>query len=478
MDLKKIMINFFSLIAIIIGFFFFFQQKENFIDKLTISFMLIVNFTALFFFLTKKENFRPLKKQYLRPSYLFILGFCITYFQYYLDIIFEYTTSDFYIIDKKYLVKALALITIAFNFYMIGYNICLNSIASFINTKKPPFVNIKYLTIVAFLLLVIFYATVDINYLAGGYPEYSKGVVAGPLSFLFENLIIAILVLKSNMIRSNNTKSTGVLTTIIKFKYEILTIMIYLISFILSGERDIFVFLCLALITSIFYSSGAKFKLSYLIVGLIAGGTILSIIGIARMSGSSDSISSKVTSLNEGLSQGNTHESIFSPTAELAGSGRIVTLSVKYIDEGLPHTKGLFMLLDTLLIFPGLKTYFMNLFDIPSSMSSSADYLTFLYLGRNADYGIGTSSISDTYIDFGLIGVIVIFFLIGFLSRKFDIILNSDLAVKLIYLILTFLFISYSIFLSRSSLLYFLSRLFYVGIFVLFAYKFFRTNKS
>lgn len=472
------MINFFSLIAIIIGFFFFFQEKENFIDKHTISFMLIVNFTSLLFFLIKKESFSPLKKQYLRPSYLFILGFCITYFQYYLDIFFEYTTSDFYIIDKRYLVKALALITIAFNFYFIGYNICRNNIVFYLSKKKLPLVNIKYLTILASLLLVIFYATVDINYLAGGYPEYPKGTIAGPLSFLFENLIIAILVMKSNMIRINNTKKTGVFIAIIKFKNEILIIMIYLISFILSGERDIIVFLSLALITSIFYASNLKVKLSYLIIGIIVGGTFLSLIGIVRMSGSSDSISSKVTSLNEGLSQGNTHESIFSPTAELAGSGRIVPLSVKYIDEGLPHTNGLFMLLDTLLIFPGLKTYFMNLFGIPNSLSSSADYLTLLYLGRNADYGIGTSSISDTYIDFGLSGVIVIFFLIGYLSRKFDIFLNCDKDVKLIYLVITFLFISYSIFLSRSSLLYFLSRLLYVGFFVIFAYNFLKTNKS
>src|SRR5690606_1604389 len=101
--------------------------------------------------------------------------------------------------------------------------------------------------------------------------------------------------------------------------------------------------------------------------------------------------------------------------------------SVRTLHAAVDHTErngyyyGVFQGVQIIGIIPGLGIYIQNLLNVDFHSFGSAAFLTFEILGSNPTHSLGTSIIADIYLDFGILGVIIIFFLFGMFVRYLEI---------------------------------------------------------
>src|SRR5690606_6741284 len=98
---------------------------------------------------------------------------------------------------------------------------------------------------------------------------------------------------------------------------------------------------------------------------------------------------------------------------------------------------------------------------------SSAQLLTLYDLGSFATWGVGTSCVADTYLDFGTIGVILIFGFFGFSSRYLELAAFNKALPSIFILVCCFSVVSYSIYIPRATILYSLNKTIYISFFIL-----------
>ena len=118
---------------------------------------------------------------------------------------------------------------------------------------------------------------------------------------------------------------------------------------------------------------------------------------------------------------------------------------------------------------PFLQSFLINLFKLNPNEIETASFVTYLGLGRNPTWGLGTNMIGGIYLSFGLTGVLIIMFLFGSFMR---IIYNKSRS-NIVYLIIYIIMISNSIYLCRTDITTPL-RLILWSIFIY--YLFFRTK--
>jgi oligosaccharide repeat unit polymerase len=116
-------------------------------------------------------------------------------------------------------------------------------------------------------------------------------------------------------------------------------------------------------------------------------------------------------------------------------------------------TYGANMMMNVLSAIPFAQSIFLYLTGLPLSAISSAHLVTDLHFGsnKNPDYfGLGTNVIGDVYLAFGLFGVILLFWSLGYVLRKlyYNIYNGNTLAI----LVYTYFFMS-AIFYTRSGYL-------------------------
>ena len=99
------------------------EGYPTYFDISFIGVILGVDILLLLMFFFKKENNPSLRKQYLKISNLFLIGFSIVHFQMYIDAFLGFLQEDnsFIFINKQIAVKSLLISSIAFSVYCIGY---------------------------------------------------------------------------------------------------------------------------------------------------------------------------------------------------------------------------------------------------------------------------------------------------------------------------------------------------------------------
>lgn len=85
-----------------------------------------------------------------------------------------------------------------------------------------------------------------------------------------------------------------------------------------------------------------------------------------------------------------------------------------YVQEN-DITYGLSSMAYILAIIPMSQTLFIKVFNVPSYMMRSEMVTTYIELGPDSTLGLGTHLVGDVYLSFGFIGVIVLFYFLGWL---------------------------------------------------------------
>ena len=99
--------------------------------------------------------------------------------------------------------------------------------------------------------------------------------------------------------------------------------------------------------------------------------------------------------------------------ADLIINNRNLYVFYDYVQEnGINY--GLTMLSTVLSPIPFLQSVFVSLTGIPDVLLNSATFSTYLTLGSRPSLGLGTNLVGDVFLSFGLIGVLLLFYLLGY----------------------------------------------------------------
>ncbi|MGN6397310.1 MAG: O-antigen polymerase [Mucilaginibacter sp.] len=437
-------------------------------DDSFIQFILIIDLVSLISFLFfRKENILSLKKQYIRIVYLFLLGFAIVHFQAYIDYLLGNLSSNnaFLWVDTAIVTKALVISSMGFVSYITGYSFNKN-LVNIKTDSNRKYTNTKSLNIIATIILILFFFTVNKDYLNGQYGSADIGTTAQILAFIFEAAIYAIIIIEcKNLIVARRSSITFIQYLIIH-RYTVFLLFIYLGAVMFSGDRGPIIYCSLAFLFGYIFLTKKKIGLLKITFFLTLGLMFITLLGLLRHENKGLSLAERITGAVNNNVESYYSSSFLSGSKELALSVRTVHLSVKNVPLKYPHFYGLFFAQDVMLFIPMVKGFFIHLINIPKQYTSSAQFLTWVDLGAFATWGVGSSCIADTYLDFGFVGVIVVFFIFGYFTRHLELVAFSSVFPPPYLLIIVFCVFSFSIYISRSTICYSLSKFSYVWLFI------------
>ena len=102
-----------------------------------------------------------------------------------------------------------------------------------------------------------------------------------------------------------------------------------------------------------------------------------------------------------------------------------------------------------LSVIPFAQGFVSSLLNIPTYQLNSAYFCTYRVFGEGAPLGLGTHVVGDVYLAFGLIGVIVLFYTLGYFITKLR---NGIIVTGSHFMYIAYLYmLSYSVFFCRGS---------------------------
>ncbi|WP_313382265.1 O-antigen polysaccharide polymerase Wzy [Proteiniphilum saccharofermentans] len=430
----------------------------NTMDKGVMILLLSIVALVLVLFFIHKEGLFVLRKNYFRNSILFIIGYVIVHFQYPLDYVLGNVSADnFFIwINRTIVVKSMFFSTIGLVSFLWGYTLYSTSKKSELKhvVVKERVLTTKTLLWLATAFLALYFYTVNPLYLSGYYGSVGMGATATYVVLLFKVFIFAVLIQNVRNMRIKQYVPSSFLDYVRQQGYFLLVLIaIYLLSVMFSGDRGPIISFSIAYVAGYYFVSKKKLSFSRAGILLMAAALFITILGITR---SLDKDMSFVDRVKESVTHSKFEEpSILPQTSELAGSVRTLHAVVDYVPKNHPHTYGRFqlqLLTSSIPFSSGLLSF------LPESghirFKGPASFATWLIQGENPNSGVGTTCIADLYVEFGLFGVLFGMLLFGFFIRYAEVNFYKIGLPALFPHILSFVYLSDAIYISRSSILF------------------------
>ncbi len=463
-------------ITLLVGvLLYYFSHLVPYNNQMLLIILVLVGVTTVSV-LFKRERVIELRGNYFKAFYLFLLGYLIVHFQFYIDVLLKNITlyDKWIFAHPGVILKAASLSLVGLTSFYLGYLL-------YQNKKRTPLRNVEkkqypliFMVILLYPLTIWFFKSVGLSYILGGYGhEAIAGSSAGSYSqLLLKTVFFAVMILNYSNLRTSGLKYTPLQY----FKsYGILfyiPLAAYLTMVLLSGDRGPLIELGLGYLVTYTFVAQKKISLKSTLIMLLCAAFLITILGIARKI-SSDGLSFQAK-IEKALQSDNSHlRHSFSPnTVELATSVRTLHHSIKYVPEQHHYLMGEFQLKYIISSIPFLSGLLTPLFSSHEKYLGSAFFVTWIMQGDHPTYGEGTSCVTDLYLDFGILGVIIGLFFFGRLMRWTEYRLYVDPENNSVWTyILSFYLIVTSFYISRSAILYCLNPVVILTLIIL-AYKF------
>lgn len=340
----------------------------------------------------------------------FFLAFLLATFQYPLleNQLNDYASRMFFSISDNLFIKGISIASLGYLFYLFGAFLPsktnggkIRNDNSHLNIKKLGAI-FNYLTLITFTLIM----SLGGYSLIFQYSEQNQDRWAGA-GALWDYLWLFFII--SSVLEFIRLERVGVknMTTFLSQSEKVYLFIAFLnISFLLiSGYRSelMFIMLPLLILYSIFIR---KIKLMHLLIAIIIVFFVFNIVGEAR------DLTGGLLKIDNILNSKNKFSDISSSMRDfLPANGALYNL-IDYSDRyGI--TWGSNILFQVIAIIPFSQTIFINIFNINPGIYSSIIYTTNLS-GSNYTSGLGTHIVGDLYYTFGLFGVLVFMFALGY----------------------------------------------------------------
>lgn len=447
-----------------------------YLDK-TSSFSLVFSLILLFFFLflhfrVEVISDRSLVRFWLRPSYIFFISLIIVNLQTIINVILGYECLEYYLGTTQYsecLGKSYYMALIAISSFLYGNTIRIPTQGAHSYDK---YWGLDFWIILTIVSLAFFVINIDVmSFVTGlaykGSGGYDRTVdLSSRWETIFDTfLTISIAVITYN--HSNNKEKWSVIRylKIIPLPLFVCSI-IYIFLRLLSGDRGMALYAILLYIYSYIYLSKIRLKLRYLLVILFVGSFFLTLLNNIRGYGSNQSLIEKVERGFEDIIVSTNEEdsktiSVF--TQELANSVNCNFISIYDIETNRTDYKyGVYNLCELIGGIPGMATACKKILGINLYDYSTTEYITISFFGKYYLIGLGTTATAAIYLDFGIIGVMIGFLIIGCFFRYVDEKVVSNRLSSIVMLIVLLKMSSMAIYIPRSSFSWFLSRVVYI----------------
>lgn len=479
MFVLQIVVYFFLLAFLIL--FYVIAPSDN-MDKGIMTGLLLIATIAVLFFIFKKEKNKEQKGQYLKHSTLALVGIAVVFFQYPLDYVLgNINGSNMFIwVNKHIVIRSLTISVIGLICFLLGY---------FLYRRRPKMmrkqialpIKVNILNVLAAIVLLIYFLTVNPLYLAGYYGAVQIGANASYAIMFFQLFIFASVIQKCrNMLLLNNIPSS--------FKQYlrrigwplIVMISIYLLSVLISGDRGPLIDYSLLVFSGYYVVTKKKLALKYAILLIFSGASVITLLGMARSLNRSLSLADRI---EQSISNNSaTNKSIFPQTLELAGSIKTLNTAVDYVPEKHGFFYGRFQFQQIAQTIPFFSIFYPLIFNDKTTRyvrydnsgsggnrySSSATYITWIRRGDFPTSGDGTSCMTDFYLDFGLVGVIAGMFLFGYLMRFSEINMYTTYIPGLFIHVFCIVYLCAALYIARGTLFADLKTVVWIYVILLF----------
>ena len=381
---------------------------------------------------------------------LFCISFVIVHFQNPIFVAFikAIGENNKLWVFREYACKAAAVSLSGFLSFLLIYVIVRNKRRLTFRERPLPFITpiklvavnnvLCFCTLISLLLFLRFAGR---NYLGGAYSGVERYWGTGATYFFLLFRMFFFITITSDLyrLRIRHAKLSPV-NFILKSNKWVLSMVsfVLLINMYVGDRGPILQTVALYLGAYSIFFSKVRFR-TFIIAGLV-GALLLAFIGKYRTSDPTLTMEEKIEKGKEDTSELQWYD----VTGELAGSFRCMSTSVKVVEErGLFW--GAFKAQTFASLFPFMgryATYFVGNYGL------SSQYLTSVLIGPNSHIGVGTTLIADIYLDFGLVGTILLMATIGWVIASVErrAVYSYDYISFAIYL----LFLSVAIYWPRS----------------------------
>lgn len=407
--------------------FLFAPGKYSHLFILLLSSLFILQTT---FFLRKKSG-----NNYVNFHTIFFASFFLVNFFYPLVI---YTFNPLYFpvfnlsFNEDLINKSTALALVTTSCFIFGASLKRNKV----NTHVIPSCRVYYkhelATSLTALLFLIFVLTVGRQFLLGDF------VAQSPLSLYILELLICMFTLTSILFFKNYNEQKNKL-------YFFSLLFFYLYLFLSIGDRG--PALSIIIVSFCLYSFYVnKVSLGKVLVIACAGVLIMHIVGMGRTDAPAVSEGNILTRGAQSLES--SENVLYDTTRGFVVNAWTLYAGVDYVEKyGVNY--GVTFFKPIVSIVPFMQRVSEGAFGI--KLQTSAEFFTELALGDDPTWGVGTNIVADVYISFGLVGCIIIFFIMGYYIEKFR--EQSFYLGSIKYNVIYFTILSYSVILPRASML-------------------------
>lgn len=380
------------IVLTIIAILLYINSPEGYSDNYTIYCLLTFLFSSIIVLIKNcKDNI--VKFEFFFLIAIFFTNYVYTVVYYQVNPYFSLFNLSF---DESYISKGLGLSTVGLCFFNLGVydGKCCAFTKQYNISSQLLFP--KYLMIILSVVFIPYLFTLS---LLGEYTtEFESSLINVVLVYL---VYYTIYVFFANRLSCNSLYEIVSSSLVNPFFW---IISLYMVLFLIIGSRTIplrIVFLSLILYNC-YIVKITKFKVLSI---CLLGAFFMTFVGLVRDGGNftGDSVSS-----------------IWDLGKDLVINNRSLYVLMEYADVH-GYNYGETMLSNILSVFPFLQSIYLSLTGSTVSDISSGNLVTDLFFSENPNmksFGLGTNLIGDIYVSFGVIGVAVLMFSLGFLLKK------------------------------------------------------------
>lgn len=440
------------------------NTHENFDPFLNIGFSIIFLILILSYFLKRRRYI----KNWLRFDLVFLIGYFIVHFQ--SSLLYSIGLDDQVIphpwvnIEVVNYATWLSLIAILFWFmgtasvsekkYYLLSKVERNNV--FVDRLSPM---IDKVIVISFALFII----VAGSALFSG--TYDGGRSWGAGAGYFYLLLTFSIYLRTIYFVLSLEKETGIkqaIKSLMTNKVYVVSLLFFVLMFLSVGDRGPVI--SVVLLFFILYGLYVKpFSLKTVIISIVVAALLLTILGLGRTRiaedlGSQGIIARGYTALIS------SNETVI-PSAELASSNRILFAALDNVPERYPYLYGKSFVVNfsSALPIPGVTKLYTDLLEIPKYQTTTTHYFTYILIGANPTWGAGSEVVADVYVNFGVLGIPIVFFLFGLVCARYSFAAeHCGKHVKVSFIIVYAGLVVNALSINRGMLLYPLMPIFYM----------------